>query len=121
MINQDNMNCLIFFSGLLSAGAMGLYHGVEHYEKLKISEESDVELFKTSWSKPLLDNYETRYDWSYIVAWVGVGMCLGSSILFSMSALCIKSDKEREEAMNMQYLMPGKTMIFDLFYPMGYF
>lgn len=23
-----------------------------------------------------------------------------------MSALCIKSDKEREEAMNMQYLMP---------------
>ena len=39
---------------------------------------------------------------------VGVGMCLGSSILFSMSALCIKSDKEREEAMNMQYLMPGK-------------
>merc|ERR1719205_226362 len=81
---------------------MGLYHGVEHYEKLKINESSDVELFKSSWSKLLTDNFETRYDWSYIVAWVGVGMCLGSSILFSMSALCIKSDKEREEAMNMQ-------------------
>ena len=49
---------------------MGLYHGVEHYEKLKINESSDVELFKSSWSKLLTDNFETRYDWSYIVAWV---------------------------------------------------
>lgn len=97
---------MMLLACLLSAGAMGLYHGVEHYEKLKINESSDVELFKSSWSKLLTDNFETRYDWSYIVAWVGVGMCLGSSILFSMSALCIKSDKEREEAMNMQYLMP---------------
>ena len=49
---------------------MGLYHGVEHYEKLKINESSDVELFKSSWSTLLTDNFETRYDWSYIVAWV---------------------------------------------------
>ena len=62
--------CVDFFPGLLSAGAMGLYHGVEHYEKLKINESSDVELFKSSWSKLLTDNFETRYDWSYIVAWV---------------------------------------------------
>ena len=94
---------------------MGLFHGVEHYEKLKVTDESDVELFKSTWSQTLNDNFQTRYDWSYIVAWVGVGMCLGSSILFSMSALCIKSDKEREEAMNMQYLMPGKIKNFGFF------
>ena len=96
---------------------MGLFHGVEHYEKLKISEDSDTELFKNSWPKSLQDSFETRYDWSYIVAWVGVGMCLGSSILFSMSALCIKSDKEREEAMNMQYLMPGKLFYLNIVWP----
>ena len=64
------IDSIYFFPGLLSAGAMGLYHGVEHYEKLKINESSDVELFKSSWSKLLTDNFETRYDWSYIVAWV---------------------------------------------------
>jgi len=111
---------MMLLACLLSAGAMGLYHGVEHYEKLKISEESDIELFKTSWSKLLTDHYETRYDWSYIVAWVGVGMCLGSSILFSMSALCIKSDKEREEAMNMQYLMPVYPQKGQPYGPYGY-
>jgi len=40
------------------------------------------------------------------VAWIGVGMSLLSAILFSLAAVCIRTDKEREEAMNMQYLMP---------------
>ena len=76
-------------SGLLTAGAMGLFHGVEHYEKLKVTDSSSVELFMSTWSDQLKEATTIRYDWSYIVAWVGVGMCLGSSILFSMSALCI--------------------------------
>jgi hypothetical protein len=86
---------------------MGLWHGVEHYEKMKITERSDTELFVKSWPKVLADNTEFKYDWSYIVAWVGVAMALCSSILFSLAAVCIKNDREREEAMNMQYLMPG--------------
>ena len=88
---------------------MGLWHGVEHYEKMKINERSDVELFVKAWPKLLAETTEFKYDWSYIVSWVGVGMTLCASILFALAAVCIKNDKEREEAMNMQYLMPGKT------------
>ena len=54
----------------------------------------------------LKDNTEFKYDWSYIVAWIGVGLALIASILFSLAAVCIRTDKEREDAMNMQYLMP---------------
>lgn len=74
---------------------------------MKITEKSDVELFVKGWDSLVQNHTGFRYDWSYIVAWVGVGMCLGSAILFGLSSLCIKGDKEREEAMNMQYLMPG--------------
>lgn len=93
---------------------MGLWHGVEHFEKMKISEGSDVELFVKSWPELLTENVEFKYDWSYIVSWVGVGMALCSSILFSLAAVCIKNDREREEAMNMQYLMPGKMFILHI-------
>jgi hypothetical protein len=58
--------------------------------------------------KVLADNTDFKYDWSYIISWVGVGMALCASILFALAAVCIKNDKEREEAMNMQYLMPGQ-------------
>ena len=87
---------------------MGLWHGVEHYEKTQINELSMTELFMKTWDPVLLTNTEFKYDWSYIVAWVGVAMALASSILFSLAAVCIKGDRDREEAMNMQYLMPGK-------------
>ncbi len=58
---------------------------------------------------PKAANTEFKYDWSYIVAWVGVAAALCSAILFSLAAVCIKNDREREEAMNMQYLMPGEN------------
>jgi len=40
---------MIFCSGLFSAGGMGLWHGVEHWERNKISTASDTELFTQSW------------------------------------------------------------------------
>jgi len=111
---------LMLIACLLSAGGMGLWHGVEHYEKMKITEASDVELFVKGWPPVLQQNTDFRYDWSYIVAWVGVGMCLGSAILFGLSSLCIKGDKEREEAMNMQYLMPVYPQKGQPYGPYGY-
>lgn len=33
---------------------MGLWHGVEHYEKMKITEKSDVDLFVKAWPKLLV-------------------------------------------------------------------
>lgn len=91
---------------------MGLWHGVEHYEKMKVLEPIETEMFVKSWPPLLQQSTDFRYDWSYIVSWVGVGMTLCSSILFALAAVCIKNDKEREDAMNLQYLMPGKYIIF---------
>lgn len=97
---------LMLIACLFSAGGMGLWHGVEHWEQNKINKFSDTELFVKSWPKDLRDNTFIKYEWSYIVAWIGVGLALISSILFSLAAVCIRTDKEREDAMNMQYLMP---------------
>ena len=110
-----------YFSGLMSAGAMGLWHGVEYFEKEKVNDgHNDVELFVKSWD-PLLREYTNfRYDWSYIVAWVGVGMCLASASLFAMAGFCIKGDREHEEAMNMQYLMPVYPQKGQPYGPYGY-
>lgn len=97
---------LMLIACLFSAGGMGLWHGVEHWEQNKINKASDTELFLKTWPNDLKDSTFIKYEWSYIVAWVGVGLALISSILFSLSAVCIRTDKEREDAMNMQYLMP---------------
>ena len=88
---------------------MGLYHGVDHYEQMKISDKSWTEPFVKGWPDLLQSQTVFRFAWSYIIAWVGVGMCLGSCVLFFMASMCIRSDKRREEAMNMQYLMPGNA------------
>lgn len=53
-----------------------------------------------------------------MVAWCGVGLSLLSAILFSSAAICLRGEREREEALNMQYLMPGMLckpiIIYDL-------
>jgi hypothetical protein len=41
-----------------------------------------------------------------MIAWVGVGWSLVAAILFSGAAMCLRGEREREEAINMQYLMP---------------
>lgn len=43
-----------------------------------------------------------------MIAWIGVGFSLIASILFSCAAICLRREREKEEAVNMQYLMPGK-------------
>lgn len=98
---------LMLLACLLSAGGMGLWHGVQHYQLVKITEKSDTEFYVKGWDALLQSHTDYRYDWSYIVSWVGVGMTLLSSILFALAALCIKNDRETEDAMNLQYLMPG--------------
>ena len=112
--------------GLLSGGAMGLWHGCEYYEHEKIGRDAlcdlpshvqegslpscPLDVFVKRWpgDGALLSKTTFKYDWSYIVSWIGVGMTLCSAILFFLAAVCIKNDKEREDAMNLQYLMPGK-------------
>ena len=119
--NKLNSSLNDSITGLMSAGAMGLWHGVEYFEKEKVNDgHNDVELFVKSWEPLLRDNTTFRYDWSYIVAWVGVGMCLASASLFAMAGFCIKGDREHEEAMNMQYLMPVYPQKGQPYGPYGY-
>ncbi|KAG8232497.1 hypothetical protein J437_LFUL011266 [Ladona fulva] len=93
---------LMLFSCLLTAGGMGLWHGVEYYEKEKVIGEE----FYQQWENVLRDNTDITYDWSYIIAWIGVGWALVSAIMFSAAAICLRNEREKEEAMNMQYMMP---------------
>ncbi|XP_063987603.1 uncharacterized protein LOC135167871 isoform X2 [Diachasmimorpha longicaudata] len=93
---------LMLFACLLSACGMGLWHGVEYYEKEKIVGEE----YYQQWSNILKESSIISYDWSYVVAWVGVGWSLVSAILFSAAAICLRGERMRDEAMNMQYLMP---------------
>lgn len=62
----------------------------------------------------LKDSTKISYDWSFYLAWTGVGFTLASAILFSGAAICLRGEREREEAVNMQYLMPGIVIV--LFY-----
>ncbi|KAK4288912.1 hypothetical protein Pmani_022996 [Petrolisthes manimaculis] len=55
----------------------------------------------------LVDSTAAAYDWSYFLAWIGVGWTLISALLFSGASVCLRSEREREDAKSMAYLMPG--------------
>lgn len=93
---------LLLAACLLAAGAMGLWHTVEFFEKEKVVGED----YYQQWNTVLKDNTKVSYDWSYVVAWTGVGTCLLAAILLSGAAICLKSEREKEEQLNLQYLMP---------------
>ncbi|KYN04045.1 hypothetical protein ALC62_04809 [Cyphomyrmex costatus] len=81
---------------LLSAGGMGLWHGVEYYEKEKIVGEE----YYQQWSNVLRDNTAQWYDWSFYLAWLGVATCLGTMTLFLIAASCLRRERAREQAQN---------------------
>jgi hypothetical protein len=54
----------------------------------------------------LKESTRISYDWSYIVAWAAVACQLIAAILLSGSAVCLRSEREKEEQLNLQYLMP---------------
>ncbi|KAG4068711.1 hypothetical protein HA402_002402 [Bradysia odoriphaga] len=93
---------LMLMACLLAAGAMGLWHTVEFFEKEKVVGEE----FYQQWNSILRDNTRVSYDWSYIVAWAGVASSLVAAILLSGAAVCLRSEREKEDQLNLQYLMP---------------
>lgn len=60
----------------------------------------------------LVEGTNVMYDWSYFIAWIGVGWTLISALLFSGASVCLRSEREREDAKNMAYLMPGNAAAF---------
>ncbi|ENN71306.1 hypothetical protein D910_07499 [Dendroctonus ponderosae] len=98
---------LMLLACLLSAGAMGLWHGVEYYEKEKqVGEE-----FYQQWST---DNTTIFYDWGFALGWLGVFSCLGGSLLFFFGSCCLQAEKDREQLDN---VLRDQTRIF---YDWGY-
>lgn len=93
---------LMLLTCLLAAGAMGLWHTVEFFEKEKVVGEE----FYQQWTNVLRDNTRISYDWSYVLAWAGVASSLIAAILLSGAAVCLRSEREKEEQLNLQYLMP---------------
>ncbi|CAG9809222.1 unnamed protein product [Chironomus riparius] len=93
---------LMLTACLLASGAMGLWHTVEFFEKEKVVGEE----FYQQWPSILRDNTRISYDWSYIVAWAAIACELIAAILLSGSAVCLRSEREKEEQLNLQYLMP---------------
>lgn len=68
-------------------------------------------LFLTFRMQLLKDATKISYGWSLYLAWTGVGFTLASAILFSGAAICLRGEREREEAVNMQYIMPGNFIV----------
>ncbi|CAG0884130.1 unnamed protein product [Cyprideis torosa] len=93
---------LMLFVCLLSAGAMGLWHGVDYYEQKKLEEDG----YPPSWPAALKESTYMRPDWSYFLAWIGVGFALFSSIFFFSAALNLRNERDRELGQKMQYLYP---------------
>ncbi|XP_070491170.1 transmembrane protein 235 [Chironomus tepperi] len=93
---------LMLTACLLASGAMGLWHTVEFFEKEKVVGEE----YYQQWPSILRDNTRISYDWSYIVAWAAIACELIAAILLSGSAVCLRSEREKEEQLNLQYLMP---------------
>lgn len=98
---------LMLLTCLLAAGAMGLWHTVEFFEKEKVVGDE----FYQQWANVLRDNTRISYDWSYVLAWAGVASSLIAAILLSGAAVCLRSEREKEEQLNLQYLMPGTGMM----------
>lgn len=93
---------LLLATCLLAAGSMGLWHTVEFFEKEKIVGDD----YYQQWNTVLRDNTKVSYDWSYMAAWAGIASCLLAAILLSGAAVCLKNEREKEENLNLQYLMP---------------
>lgn len=91
---------LMLLACLLSAGAMGLWHGVEYYEK----ERAVGEEFYQQWNNVLRSETVTTHDWSYVIAWASIASGFISSVFFMISACCVRS--ENQETPNMHYVLP---------------
>ncbi|KAF2349852.1 PMP-22/EMP/MP20/Claudin superfamily, partial [Trinorchestia longiramus] len=99
--NVASTAILMLLSCLFAAGGMGLWHGVEYYEEERRDNEEHCAIHQM-----LVDSTHIWYDWSYMLAWIGVNWALISSLLFFGASVCLRSESDREEAKNMTYIMP---------------
>lgn len=80
-----------------------------HQKKEKGFRRRNTTVYKTICPQVLRDNAVQWYGWSFYLAWLGVATCLGTMTLFLIAASCLRREHAREQAQNVQYIMPGDT------------
>lgn len=107
--NQDGGKILSTLGGIKSREKLIIpYFLFFFWQVLKDASRIDYDWYllfnlKMAW----ISDFDFLINRSYMIAWIGVGFALISSILFSCAAICLRREREKEEAVNMQYLMPG--------------
>jgi hypothetical protein len=118
---------LLLVASLCGAAGMGLWHWAKFYEMEKVrrrrrrfpqfdSQWNEIKLgqfqvldaslsFYQTWPEHLRENTHFSIGWSYIMCWVGVSLTLVSSILFSISAMCMRHEHREIEHVEMMAKM----------------
>jgi hypothetical protein len=113
--NITSTGVLMILACLFTAGSMGLWHGIEYYETQKIYDHP----FQAGWPDYLKASTDVSYDWSYFLAWIGVGFSLIAALLFFGAARCLQDERDRDTP-KMQYIMPVYPQKQPYGYGVGY-
>jgi hypothetical protein len=101
--------CLLVTTGtfmliawLLDGGALAIWHGVDYMETTKMTNLP----YYQAWPTVLQVNTTRIYSWSFMLAWIGCGFALISSLFLFGGAASLRSERKKEEERQAQYLMP---------------
>ncbi|XP_037082584.1 uncharacterized protein LOC119103248 isoform X1 [Pollicipes pollicipes] len=101
--NIGTTAALMLLACLFSAGSMGLWHGVQYYEQKKLNEEP----FYRSWPPLAQQHTHAAFDWSYFLAWVGVGCAFLSFLFLAIASICLRRERSKQaESSHSQLMMP---------------
>lgn len=71
--------------------------------------------FFLSWPEILQNSTAFTLGWSYIIAWIGVGLAMVASVLFMGSAVCFKIEfrelEQREMMLRLQMAYPTHSIL----------
>ncbi|CDW58547.1 Claudin 2 domain containing protein [Trichuris trichiura] len=91
-------------SALLLIAAVAVWHGVDYIERELI----DRKPFYKTWPSILRQSTDISYGWSYMIAWIGIGFILISSILMLVAHRKMKEEEETEmDAKAVPYMIPS--------------
>jgi len=86
---------------------MGLWHGVQYYEQKKLNEEP----YYRSWPPLAKKHTHAVFDWSYFLAWVGVGACFFSFLFLMIASIILRRErvKQQQQAQYVMSVYPTKS------------
>lgn len=93
---------LIMFGGLLCAGGIGLWHGVEYLESERLTNAP----FYRSWNSVLRNSTTINYGWSYVVSWIGVGSAILAAFFIMIGSCILRGERTKEKVKSSTYFMP---------------